>query len=184
METVKRPCFAFSLKDISVPSYASAVSEIAPVLSKMGTGFGLASTELVSNVTKVKDTGHRTIEEMLAAEKARGVHTHDSSGSVGLLWTYRALLFVETILDGLRQGDCLSKSTSNAYGVTLSQYHPWAVRAMFAVGLKLVPHTDVFINSLGSRPDMVLADIMLVHSELKEANAAVKKLLEGTDCAV
>ena len=184
METVKRPCFAFSLTDISVPLYASAVSEIAPVLSKMGTGFGLASTELVNNVTKVKDTGHRTIEEMLAAEKTSGVHTHDSSGSVGLLWTYRALIFVESILDGLRRGDCLSKSTSDAYGATLSQYHPWAVRAMFAVGLKLVPHTDVFINSLGSRPDMVLADIMLVHSELKEANAAVKKLLDGIDRAV
>lgn len=184
METVKRPCFAFSLTSISVPLYASAVSEIAPVLSKMGTGFGLASTELVSNVTKVKDTGYRTLEEMLAAEKARDVHTQDSSGTVGLLWTYRALLFVESILDGLRRGECLSRSTSDAYGATLSQYHPWAVRAMFAVGLKLVPHTDVFINSLGSRPDVVLADLMLVHSELKAANDAVKKLFEGTNLLV
>lgn len=182
METVAKPDFDF-LQSAAVPQhrYVGAVRALVPLLSKMGPALKLASSEITKNVDKIAATGCESLEGLLECELANGTYGSEPSGSVGLLWTHRAMQLVEAILGNLGNGADLPAAAAQGYADTLRVYHGWAVRGLFKVGLKAVPSTPTFLSRLGTDPEATSVDLMDILRGLRATNARVGELLNNAE---
>ena len=213
MQAAPRPSFAFpSNGAIPVDAFVESVTAISPILSLLGTGMTMASSEIEKcarggrarlprpppqtrlrpvrararpcprrNVRKISTANDQNIydlDSLLAYERVNKKNAHDLSATVGLLWTYRALKYVEELLRHLGEGKEVSAAASAAYADTLSQYHQWTVRNMFKLSFKIMPSTHTWLSELGPDPAAVSTDLMVLYADLKQTNVAIAMILD------
>jgi hypothetical protein len=129
--------------------YTTAVLELVPILRSMGLSMRIAASELEKNAARVKRSGFITLAALVEHERAQGLHLSDTSASTALLWTHRAMLFVEKMLAGVvASGKELKVAAKEAYAETLAPHHTWGVRQLFTIGLAALPTTQAFVEGL------------------------------------
>ncbi|KAJ3042586.1 hypothetical protein HDV00_007121 [Rhizophlyctis rosea] len=164
---------------IETVPFLEASEELIRLFDTMGSAFGPVKSDIQGNVTvsimmdwAVRRAGagwvrdekirtkytenpskNHTLQHLVIAERAEGKKT----ATEGLLWLKRGLEFTAVGLRNnyLDKNEELSVSFNKAYTATLSQYHSFLVKPVFALAMKACPYRKDFYAKLGSSQDEV-----------------------------
>lgn len=123
----------------------------------MGRLFTFANIELNDKIGNVErcinnDTENHyvTVKSAIEYEKATGLYKTHSNTSVSLLRLLRGLDFIRKLLEMAYQNFDNDKKCYEiawtAYQQTLGPRHPWAIRHLVRVGLRLLPRKEIMID--------------------------------------
>ena len=154
--------------------YTSAVLVLVPILRSMGLSMRIAAAELEKNAVRVQRSGFLTLAALVESERAQGLHLSDTSASTALLWSHRAMLFVEKMLAGVvSSGKELKVAAKEAYAETLAPHHTWGVRQLFTLSLAALPTTQAFVEALDKEARFVqnVRRLSTLVARIRECNA-------------
>ena len=114
--------------------------------------------------------GAGTLQDLILSEAP----TKTKTATQGLLWLSRGLEFTsramrETVNNPDRE---LTKTFTDAYTATLSQYHGMLIKPVFKLAMKACPYRKDFFEKLGS-------DQAKVAEELEKWLAALEKIVKN-----
>ncbi|KAI0339955.1 het-c2 protein [Trametopsis cervina] len=119
--------------------------------------FGPVQSDLKGNIEKVRTrynatpTQSATLEQLVINEKGEKKRT----ATQGLLWLLRGLSFTCKALQNAqaKPETELTVAFTEAYGVTLRQYHSMLVRPIFSLAMKACPYKKDFYGRLAADPE-------------------------------
>ncbi|ORX90638.1 glycolipid transfer protein [Basidiobolus meristosporus CBS 931.73] len=170
-------------KDVSVTEegidavgFCEASEEVVRLFDLLNsTAFAPVKADLSGNVTKIRTkyntdpNSYSTLQKLVATEAREG---KERTATQGLLWLLRGLDFTSKALRRNLENpeEELSKSFTEAYGLTLKQYHSFVVRPIFSLAMKACPYRKDFYAKLGS-------DLSTVQAEMNQWLTALEKLV-------
>ncbi|KAJ3413426.1 hypothetical protein HDV05_008067 [Chytridiales sp. JEL 0842] len=140
---------------IEVASFLEATEGVIALFDSLGSAFGVVKSDMTGNVAKIRTkynenpAKYATLQLLVLGELAEKKRT----AAEGLLWLKRTLEFTAL---GLRKNfdsptkEELSVSFNAAYTTTLSPYHNFLIRPVFAMAMKACPYRADFYQKLGS----------------------------------
>ncbi|CAH2282708.1 pleckstrin homology domain-containing family A member 8 isoform X1 [Pelobates cultripes] len=145
-------------EDDGIPTqdFLDSCYAVVPVLDKLGsTVFAPVKMDFVGNIKKINQkyitnkAEFTTLQKIVLHEVNSNVAQVRNSATEALLWLKRGLKFLYAFLTELKNGENhIQTALSNAYGKTLSQYHGWVVRGVFALALRAAPSYNGFVAAL------------------------------------
>ncbi|KAI0088166.1 het-c2 protein [Irpex rosettiformis] len=119
--------------------------------------FAPVQSDIKGNIEKVRTrynaapTQSATLEELVINEKGEKKRI----ATEGLLWLLRGLDFTCKALQNAqaKKETELTDAFTEAYGVTLKQYHSFVVRPIFALAMKACPYKKEFYGKLAADPE-------------------------------
>ncbi|KAJ3281157.1 hypothetical protein HK104_000172 [Borealophlyctis nickersoniae] len=159
---------------IETVAFLEACEELCKLFDTMGASFTPVKNDLQGNITKIRTkylespATSTTLQSLVTSERAAGKKT----ATEGLLWLKRGLEFTSK---GLRRNlndkkEELNVSFQKAYEETLSAFHNFLVRPVFALAMKACPYRKDFYAKLG-------ADENEVYAEMEKWLAALEKIV-------
>lgn len=138
-------------------------SAFTPVKSDLQGNVDKLRTRLLSTPDK-----SATLQELVRNEQAENA----TRATQGLLWLTRGLQFTaqamrETVDSPEKE---MTKTFTDAYGKTLSQYHSFVVKPIFKLAMKACPYRKDFFERLGQ-------DQEKVQTQLEEWLEALEKIV-------
>ncbi|XP_028308114.1 ceramide-1-phosphate transfer protein [Gouania willdenowi] len=151
-------------KEVSLQHYVTGWRGLVKLLNSLGSVFSFISKDAVNKIQilvalMAGDSGshYSTVQLMVEYElqnhlvdlTKRG--NHPESGCRTLLRLHRALRWLQLFLESLRTSTEDSKTStmcSEAYNVSLSQYHPWVVRKAAGMAFCMLPGRQEFFAAL------------------------------------
>ncbi|KAI6654867.1 Pleckstrin homology domain-containing family A member 8-like [Oopsacas minuta] len=129
-------------------------------------------SDILGNICKIetKLENHKTLNELILAEKWRGEHKADKSATIGLLWLNRSIHFIQIYCSGLSDNNLESeKAAMDAYQVTLMPHHNWVVKSLFSFILKQTSGRsvhEIFCKNKATSADVALRQMSYISQEL------------------
>lgn len=138
---------------IATAEFLDASESLVKLFDLLGSlAFAVVQKDMTGNITKIRTklladpAGSATLQDLILSE-AGGKRT----ATQGLLWLSRGLEFTaqamrETVNNPSAE---LTKTFTDAYNKTLSQYHGMLVKPVFKLAMKACPYRKDFFAKLG-----------------------------------
>lgn len=139
---------------IATAEFLDASESLVKLFDLLGSlAFAVVQKDMTGNITKIRTklladpAGSATLQDLILSE-AGGKRT----ATQGLLWLSRGLEFTaqamrETVNNPSAE---LTKTFTDAYNKTLSQYHGMLVKPVFKLAMKACPYRKDFFEKLGA----------------------------------
>ncbi|WWD06031.1 hypothetical protein V865_004116 [Kwoniella europaea PYCC6329] len=150
---------------VDTAEFLEAAENLVKIFGLFGNpAFVVVQNDLTGNIAKVRaylahnpESG-KTLESLLAAEKASIPKAKDRVATDALMWLLRGLKFTSL---GLKinldnPNEELSESFTKGYEGSLKKYHGMMVRPVFYLAMKACPYRATFYPKLGEPQSEVL----------------------------
>lgn len=148
---------------IATAEFLDASESLVKLFDLLGSlAFAVVQKDMTGNITKIRTklladpAGSATLQDLILSE-AGGKRT----ATQGLLWLSRGLEFTaqamrETVNNPSAE---LTKTFTDAYNKTLSQYHGMLVKPVFKLAMKACPYRKDFFEKLGADQTKVVEQL-------------------------
>ncbi|KAK6464907.1 glycolipid transfer protein domain-containing protein [Scheffersomyces coipomensis] len=162
---------------IDTASFLEASESLVKLFDLLGSSaFAVVQKDMTGNITKIRanlladPVGSATLQDLVLSE-AKG---KSKTATQGLLWLSRGLQFTaqsirETVDNPSYE---LTKTFTDAYGKTLSQYHNFLIKPVFKLAMSACPYRKDFFEKLG-------ADQAKVNQQILEWLEALEKIVKS-----
>ncbi|EGV61512.1 hypothetical protein PSN45_000186 [Yamadazyma tenuis] len=145
---------------IETTSFLDASASLVKLFDLLGSSaFVVVQKDMTGNIEKIRKklladpANASTLQDLILSEAG----TKDKTATQGLLWLTRGLEFtcqamVETVKNPQSE---MTKTFTDAYGVTLSKYHGMLVKPVFKLAMKACPYRKDFFAKLGPDQEKV-----------------------------
>ena len=149
------------LPEIPTEQFLLATNEVIRLFDVLGsTAFAPVKNDMNGNIAKIRKRSSEdaqgkflTLQGILDYEKT--LPQKQRVGTEGLMWLLRGLTFTATALRRNLQNTSeeLSQSFTKAYEETLSKFHTFLIRPVFALAMKACPYRNSFYKTLSGDDD-------------------------------
>lgn len=151
-------------KTIETSSFLDASESLVKLFDLLGSpAFALVQSDLTGNIAKIRKKlladpiNSATLQGLVLSEAG----TKNKTATQGLLWLSRGLQFTaqamrETVDNPTFE---LTKSFTDAYSKTLSQFHTIFIKPVFKLAMKSCPYRKDFFEKLGADQEKVLQQL-------------------------
>lgn len=149
---------------VDTASFLEAAESLVKLFDLLGSSaFAVVQKDMTGNISKVRKklladpVGAGTLQDLVLSEAG----TKDKTATQGLLWLSRGLEFTskamrETVSNPESE---LTKTFTDAYSKTLSQYHGVLVKPVFKLAMKACPYRKDFFAKLGEDQSKVATQL-------------------------
>lgn len=149
---------------VDTASFLEAAESLVKMFDLLGSSaFAVVQKDMTGNISKVRKklladpAGAGTLQDLVLSEAG----TKDKTATQGLLWLSRGLEFTskamrETVSHPESE---LTKTFTDAYTKTLSQYHGVLVKPVFKLAMKACPYRKDFFAKLGEDQSKVATQL-------------------------
>ncbi|CCE78346.1 Piso0_000967 [Millerozyma farinosa CBS 7064] len=149
---------------VDTASFLEAAESLVKLFDLLGSSaFAVVQKDMTGNISKVRKklladpAGAGTLQDLVLSEAG----TKDKAATQGLLWLSRGLEFTskamrETVSNPESE---LTKTFTDAYTKTLSQYHGVLVKPVFKLAMKACPYRKDFFAKLGEDQSKVATQL-------------------------
>ncbi|GMH35888.1 hypothetical protein BSKO_03756 [Bryopsis sp. KO-2023] len=144
---------AIAQPKISTKNFIVVCEEVLPVFDHLGAVFSFAKLEFAAKNASLEKVAPQlaTLEEMVAADKMKGVVTQKGSCARNLHRLLSAIIFIQTLIRELARSpdSTLKDAAAAAYNMALAPIHTRIVRGIVGAGLLTLPTKQTFLARIG-----------------------------------
>lgn len=149
---------------VDTASFLEASESLVKLFDLLGSSaFSVVQKDMTGNIQKIRaklladPAGANTLQDLILSE----ANTKTKTATQGLLWLSRGLQFTaqamrETVDNPSSE---LTKTFTDAYSKTLSQYHGMLIKPVFKLAMKACPYRKDFFEKLGADQEKVLEQL-------------------------
>ncbi|ORX34589.1 glycolipid transfer protein domain-containing protein [Kockovaella imperatae] len=149
---------------VDTAAFCEASENLVKIFGLFGNpAFSVVVNDLTGNIAKIRKflaanpESAKTLESLLATDKAQHPKEKDRDTTSGLMWLLRGLKFTAVGLRSNLQNpeEELSTSFTKGYEASLKKWHGMMIRPVFYLAMKACPYRATFYPKLGSPEDVV-----------------------------
>ncbi|ODV78880.1 glycolipid transfer protein [Suhomyces tanzawaensis NRRL Y-17324] len=165
---------------IDTAAFLEASESLVKLFDLLGSSaFAVVQKDMTGNINKIRTklladpSGAGTLQDLILSEAGGKTKT----ATQGLLWLSRGLQFTAQAMRETvnRPADELTKTFTDAYGKTLSQFHGMLVKPIFKLAMKACPYRKDFFEKLGADQAKVAEQL---EAWLKALENVVKTIMD------
>jgi len=151
-------------KELHTESFLDICHHAVAVVDKFGVGMAVVKNDINGNISKVQKSQEKVSndvrsdlyklvldrQENLRAKKKNKKQM--SEAAIALLWLYRAMAFMVSILTNIAEADPTEQSLKDpviqAYLDTVEPYHGWFLQNISEIAMNFIPTRQHFLHTL------------------------------------